>query len=132
MPSPKSGTAGSAITPTDPKEAKEADKANPGEVESIKAEQRQTKKGKYGSGKVKGYRAPLTDEDKKKKSWIEITLVDGKGNPVPGESFEIELSDSSIIESSLDEKGFARVDGIEPGTCKVTFPDMDGRSWVRA
>ena len=41
MPSPKSGTAGSAISPADPKAAEEADVADPGEVAKIKAEQRQ-------------------------------------------------------------------------------------------
>jgi hypothetical protein len=132
MPSPKSGTAGSAISPTDPKDAQEADKADPGEVEKIKAQQRKTKAGKYRSVKVKKFRPPLTDEEKKNKTWIEITLVDGKGNPVPGEPYEVEMPDTSVLSGSLDEKGFARIDGIDPGTCKVTFPEMDGRSWSRA
>lgn len=132
MPSPKDGTAGSAITPTDPKDPQEADKADPGVVESIKAEQRKTQKGKYGTKKVRAYRAPLTNEEKKKKTWIEITLVDGKGDPVPGESYQIELADASVLEGSLNEKGFVRVDGIDPGNCKVTFPELDGRSWARA
>ena len=27
---------------------------------------------------------------------------------------------------TLDDKGFARVDGIDPGTCKITLIDIKG------
>ena len=66
MPSPKSGKAGSAVSPTEPKAAQEADKANPGEVEKVKAEQIKTKTGKYGSEKIKPHRPPQTEGKKKK------------------------------------------------------------------
>ena len=48
----KSGTAGKIVAPPEPADAEEADKANPGEVEKLKAEQRQIKSGKYGAVKV--------------------------------------------------------------------------------
>ena len=125
MPSPKDGKAGSAVTPAEPSEAKEADNANPGEVEQIKAEQRQTKSGKYGSVQVKPYK-----RDPTKKSWIEIELVDDDNEPVPGEPYRITLPDGeTAAEGTLDDKGFARVDGIDPGTCKVTFPELDKDAW---
>jgi uncharacterized protein (DUF2345 family) len=133
MPSPKSGKAGSAVSPADSKQAEEADKANPGEVEKIKAEQLKTKSGKYGSEKVKPHKPPKTPEEKeKKKSWIEIELVDTQKQPVPGERYKITLPDKTVAEGVLDGKGFARIEGIEPGTCEVTFPEMDGRSWSKA
>ncbi len=133
MASAKTGKAGSPVSPADPNAAEEADKADPGEVEKIKAEQRKTQTGKYGSVKIKPQKPPETKEAKaEKKSWIEIELVDNDGKPVPGERYQITLPDGeTIAEGTLDDKGFARVDGIEPGTCKVTFQEMDGRSWTR-
>lgn len=134
MPSPKDGTAGSAVPPADPKKAEEADKAEPGEVAQIKAEQRQTKTGKYGSTPVKPHKPPQTRAEKQKKpSWIQIKLKDDEGKPVPGERYKITLPDGeTVAEGTLDEKGFARVDGIEPGSCKITFPELDKTAWKRA
>jgi len=131
MPSPKSGNAGSAVTPTDPASALEADVADPGAVEQIKASQLQTQSGKYGSTPVKPYKPPQTKQEKdKKKSWIEIKLVDEENRPVPGEKYKITLPDGETVAGgTLDAKGFARVDGFDPGTCRVTFPELDKDSW---
>jgi len=126
MPSPKSGKAGTAVEPAAPKEAQDADKADPGEVEQIKAEQRKTETGKYGSVKVKPYKPPTTKEEKAtKKSWIEIKLLDEDGQPVPGEPYSIKLPDGSVVDGTLDGNGFARVDGIDPGSAEVSFPELD-------
>jgi type VI secretion system secreted protein VgrG len=134
MPSPKSGNAGSAVSPADPKDAKPADKADPGEVEKAKAEQEQSQSGKYGSEEIKPYKPPESSEEKeKRKSWIEIELLDEEKNPVPGEAYRITLPDGdTVAEGTLDEKGFARVEGIEPGTCKITFPRLDKDAWEKA
>jgi hypothetical protein len=44
--------------------------------------------------------------------------------------YRITLPDGeTVAEGTLDDKGFARVDGIEPGTCKITFPDLDKDAW---
>jgi hypothetical protein len=67
----------------------------------------------------------------KKKSWIAIKLVDQDGNPVPGEEYRITLPDGSTVEGDLDKKGFARVNGIDPGTCQITFPNLDKDIWHR-
>ena len=131
MPSPKSGKAGSAVSPAEPKVAEEADNASPGEVEKVKAEQLKTKTGKYGSQKLKPHKPPQTEEEKAKKpSWIEIELVDKKNKPVSGEAYRVTLPDgATVAEGTLDEKGFARVEGIDPGTCKVTFPNLEKQAW---
>ena len=43
---------------------------------------------------------------------------------------KITLPDGSTVASgTTDEKGRARVDGIDPGTCKVTFPELDRDAW---
>ena len=39
------------------------------------------------------------------------------------------LSDDSVAEGTLDEKGFARVEGFEKGTCKVCLPNLDKEAW---
>ena len=138
MPSPKSGSPGSAISPTEPKAALEADKADPGEITKTKKAEQESGGGIAGAGGAgaNGAGGPSakphnpTEEDKKtKKSWIEIVLVDMENRPVPGEPYRITLPDDSVAEGSLDEKGFARVEGFDAGNCKVTFPNRDQSVW---
>jgi len=116
------GTAGNAVTPAPPTEALPADTADPGELTDIRPEP------------APPHRAPVTDEDRQRqRSWIEIDLVDEENNPVPGERYRITLPDGeTVAEGTLDENGFARVDGIEPGTCRVCFPEIDRDAWERA
>jgi type VI secretion system secreted protein VgrG len=147
------GVALPAVPPAAPGQALEADKADPGEVTEVKAQQIQKKAGKYGSVPVKPFK-PIQDDgggggqsprpapssspeqkkkEDKKKHWIEIDLVDDEGKPVPGEPYEIKMPDGSVKKGSLDENGFARVDGIEdPGNCEITFPNRDKKAWERA
>lgn len=67
-------------------------------------------------------------------AWIEIVLLDSADppRPVPHTRYRIELPDGAIAEGSLDSQGRARVQGIRPGTCQVTFPDLDEAVWQRA
>ena len=58
--------------------------------------------------------------------------MDEDNKPVSGERYIITLPDETAAGGTLDEKGFARVDGIEPGTCKITFPDLDKEAWEPA
>ncbi len=122
----KSGKAGSPVSPAAPDVADDADIADPGKMAEIKAEQLEKKEGKYGSVQVKPHKP-----DEEKTSWIEIEMVDEEDEPVPGEKYKITLPDDSVAEGTLDGKGFARVDGIDPGTCKVTFPELDKDAWEK-
>lgn len=133
MPSPKSGDAPAAVPPTEPKKAEEADKADPGEVTETKARQMETQTGKYGSPAMDSHK-PADEENKKKASWIEIVLVyESNGKPVPGAAYEVTLPDGTTVASgSTDENGFARVDGIDPGSCQVSFPALDKEAWEDA
>ncbi|MFO0756455.1 MAG: hypothetical protein U0359_08185 [Byssovorax sp.] len=63
------------------------------------------------------------------KTFIEIVLLDDNNKPVAGEPYEITLPDGSIRKGSLDQKGFAREDNLDPGVCDVRFPKIDGREW---
>ena len=71
-------------------------------------------------------------EKTKEKTWIQIELIDDKGNPVPNEPYRIELTDGSVQTGQLDDEGKARHEGIDPGTCKVTFPNIDAKEWKAA
>ncbi len=67
------------------------------------------------------------------KSFIALELVDDDGKPVPGEKYRIELPDGSVRTANLDANGKARVDDIDPpGTCKISFPDLDAADWKAA
>ncbi|OKY76372.1 MAG: hypothetical protein BM485_03800 [Desulfobulbaceae bacterium DB1] len=127
---PKSGKAGAAVTPTAPDVAEDADIADPGKVAKTKEKQLETKSGKYGSETLEPHKP--TEEEKEEKSWIEIELVDEEDNPIPGEKYKITLPDGKVAQGTLDEKGFARVEGIEPGTCRITFPRLDKDAWEKA
>lgn len=65
------------------------------------------------------------------KTWIEITLVDKAGAPVAFEEYAIRTPAGDTVGGALDEDGFARVDGLDPGQCEVGFPRIDGRLWRR-
>ncbi|NVN91639.1 MAG: type VI secretion system tip protein VgrG [Desulfuromonadales bacterium] len=73
------------------------------------------------------------EKNKDKKSWIEIELVDEDGKPVPGEVYKVTLPDGETVATgTLDEKGIARIEGIDPGNCKITFPNLDKDAWAKA
>src|ERR1035438_1658656 len=71
---------------------------------------------------------PPTVLSQDKKHWVEIALVDKDGNPIAGENYAITVPGGSVVTGSLNSKGRARVNGIDPGTCKITFPDLDQHS----
>lgn len=64
-----------------------------------------------------------------KKAWIEIILVDMDGKPVPNVRYRITPPGGSPVEGRLNEHGQAGVYNIDPGNCKVTFPDLDKDAW---
>ena len=128
------GVSASAIAPGTPTLPHEADQADPGLMNKHKQKDKQTGCGKYGPPPPPpfippppGTVPPSTDT-----YWIEIELIDENDHPVPGEPYKIQLPDGSIATGSLDQNGFARVDGIDSGTCQVTFPNLDKDSWRRA
>ena len=135
MPAAKSGSAGSPVTPADPTEALDADTADPGTVEEVKTFQKQTGTGTYGTQQTQPYKKDEGQEDPDapaKTSWIEIVLLDEDNNPVPGERYRVTLPDNTVADGTLDQNGFARLDGIPSGSCKITFPELDKDSWAAA
>lgn len=106
------GKAGRAVSPVAPEAAKEATLADPGRASEAKGEEEE----------LEPFRPEEASEDG---SWIEIELVDEEGDPVPGERYAIVLPDGkTVAEGTLDENGFARVEGIDRGQCRVSFPNL--------
>lgn len=55
-----------------------------------------------------------------------IQLAGEDDKPLPGVAYRILLTDGSARDGGLNAQGSARIDGIGPGTCMVTF-----LSWIR-
>lgn len=68
----------------------------------------------------------------RKSHWIQIELVDSLGKPAAGVCYRIELPDGMPVTGNLDMDGRATVKQIAGGTCRVTFPDLDGSAWTDA
>jgi hypothetical protein len=68
-------------------------------------------------------------DDKKKDAWIEVQLVDEAGAPIAGEQVRVTTASGDVQELATDANGVARVAGIEAGSCKVTFPNLDKDAW---
>ena len=99
------------IPPAEPEQPDECPKANAGQIaanEQIEEEHQ---------------------SDETEQSWIEIEFLDEAGTPVPGERYKIKLPNGKFVRGTLDENGFARVEGIPPGSCEVTFTRYDESAW---
>jgi hypothetical protein len=69
---------------------------------------------------------------REQKTWVVIEAVDDRGDPVPFVRYRVELPDHQVREGVLDEHGRAELRGVDPGTCAVSFPDLDRREWAKA
>jgi type VI secretion system secreted protein VgrG len=118
------------VPPMAPLVAEIADNADPGSLDESYRRQREAMTADQLKAKNAPWHDPESPDAKKKPHWIEIELIDDQGKPVAGEHYRITLPDgTTLAEGRLDMKGRARVDGIDPGTCKVTFPDLDATTW---
>lgn len=73
--------------------------------------------------------ASSTADQTEETHYIEIELLDDEGKPIADEAYFVELPDGSSKTGRTDARGFARIDGVDPGTAKVTFPDLDKESY---
>jgi type VI secretion system secreted protein VgrG len=136
-----SGSAGSLVSPLSPTAAQEADKADPGAMAqawsasantpaNISLQTVSPAAARRSAASDAPTHDPNAPENQDKKNWIEIELRDQDGNPVPGEVYKVTLPDgTTVADGTLDEKGRARVENIDPGSCKVTFPNLDQEAW---
>ena len=76
--------------------------------------------------------ARRSSDESTRRTWVEVELLDQNRRPVKGAKVEITLPDGSTTRGNLSSEGTLRVNGIDPGSCAVTFPDLDGREWKRS
>lgn len=132
MPSPKSGSAGTADAPVEPEKAKDAADASSGDVSSAQANPGQTQSKQWDEVQTQPDEDGSDEEEKDRNHWISIELKDEKGHPIPNEGYEVKLSDGTISSGTLDEKGRARIEGIPAGQCMVRFPRLHNSEWRKA
>lgn len=119
------------MAPAAPDAAHDADNADPGEVSKAKAEALTRPDSKYGKVKVPAFKPPENTAEDKKLVWIEIELVGEDDKGIPGEAYKLTTPDGLVAEGTLDQNGFARIEGLEPGTCKICFPKLDKDAWEK-
>jgi type VI secretion system secreted protein VgrG len=67
---------------------------------------------------------PNSPENRDKTHWVAIELIDNTDRPIPNQAYRIVLPDGSTTEGTLNSEGKARVEGIDPGQCQVSFPGL--------
>ena len=88
--------------------------------------------GETGSGNAKTVVAnPATGERDEgssgptaKTTWIEIQMNDKGGFGIANTKFRLETPDGQVIHGVTDGNGLGRVEGIQPGNHKISFPDL--------
>ncbi|MEM7199363.1 MAG: type VI secretion system tip protein TssI/VgrG [Planctomycetota bacterium] len=123
---PLSGSAGKAVVPAAPASPVEAAVAVAGMVGVAAAKEVAAAKAAVSAAK------PFRSSDEEDKTWVEIELVDEAGEPIAGEKYEIKLPDGSVASGTTGADGIARLEGIDPGDCEVTFPNLDKDAWEPA
>ncbi len=78
--------------------------------------------------------APVKASKTIETTWIEINVMTDEKPPRPAAyvAYLVELPDGTERKGNLDRNGFARIDGIPPGNCQVSFPGVHGKEWDRA
>lgn len=120
---PQEGVAGRVVLPAAPEDPEDVECATPGD-DSPESDDSANASARSSTPPF----VPGLDpggEDDPTKTWIEIELLDEDGLPIPGEAYEIHLPDGRLASGTLDENGFARIEGIDPGDCTIHYPNLD-------
>lgn len=129
---PVPGSPGTLVAPTAPTEPEEAFKGEVGGLEE-QPEARGPERGPQNFKAVKAgsyHSAAGGAAEDAPPHWIEIVMKDDHGAPMAGEPFVVILPNGETAATgTLDEKGFARVDGLDPGQCKIKFPNRESDAW---
>jgi hypothetical protein len=72
---------------------------------------------------------PQARRPEEKLTWVAFKLRDMAGQPVPGMKYRVKLPGGAVEEGELDAYGEVEFDGIYPGTCRISFPDLDEEAW---
>jgi hypothetical protein len=74
---------------------------------------------------------PRLPEPRQELTWIEIEIVDEAGDAIVGEPISVVDPAGARKPLTTNEQGLARLEGIDPGACEISFPRIDGREWAR-
>lgn len=61
--------------------------------------------------------------------FLELHLRDSDGAAVAFASFRVTAVDGSVRTGLLDGDGRVRLEGLPPGACRVSFPELHGDDW---
>ena len=62
--------------------------------------------------------------------WIELELVGEDGRmPIAFAAYAVELPDKQVTKGYLDAAGWIRLENLPAGTCRISFPELDGGAW---
>lgn len=64
-------------------------------------------------------------------SWIELSFVDHRGQPLAGLAYTLTLPDGQEVPGASDADGLARHEGIASGSCELRIDNEDPSSWRR-
>ncbi len=75
--------------------------------------------------------APIEGKKHVQTTWIALYVVDDRDprRPAAFLPYSVELPDGSLREGTLDKEGKARLEGVPPGRCLVSFPTVDANDW---
>lgn len=88
--------------------------------------------GGKGGGSGSGTGAGKNPLENSTKTWVEVEFIDRNKRPVKGLRVEVTVPGGELVKGTLSDKGAFRKDNIDPGTCRVHFPDLDGREWAKS
>src|SRR5215475_2617613 len=69
---------------------------------------------------------------RKPKAWVAVQLLDQSGNPAANERYHLVLPDGTVMDGSLNDSGEVWIGEIDPGQCRISFPDIDSKEWTAA
>ena len=64
--------------------------------------------------------------------WFAIELIDKDDKPVAMIRYKVVGPDGAVHTGLTDPDGRARIEGLSPGACTVTFPDLHAGEWGHA
>jgi uncharacterized Zn-binding protein involved in type VI secretion len=73
---------------------------------------------------AEGERDDASSLSEAKATWIEVQMNDRGGFGVANTKFTLETPEGKVIHGVTDANGLGRVEGIQPGNHKISFPDL--------
>lgn len=65
-------------------------------------------------------------------AWVEVAVTGADGEALPYQKVQVTDASGVTRVAFSDGTGIARIEGMAPGSCRVTLPDLDQSSWEPA